>query len=62
MKKLKKYLVVGVYTDNHQRWAEAYDAEDPDHAEEQAHNSVNGEGDGLIIAGVIDMSTCKVVA
>jgi len=59
---VKEYLVVGVYADNHQRWAESYQAEDPEHAEEQAHNSVNGDGGGLIIAGVIDCSTGSVVA
>ena len=48
--KLKQYTVIGVYADNHQRWAESFMAEDVAHAEEQAQDSAGGD---LIIAGVV---------
>lgn len=50
---MKTYTVIGVYEDNgYQRWAEAFQAEDVDHAEEQAKDSAESSGGELIIAGV----------
>lgn len=54
---LVKYTVVGVYEDSTepdgapQRYAEAFWAENPEHAEEQARNSA---GETLVVAAVID--------
>lgn len=48
---LRHYTVIGVYEDNgYQRYASYFQAEDPDHAEEQARNE---GGDSLVIAGVV---------
>jgi hypothetical protein len=56
---MKKYLVVGVYADDLQRWADSFVARDPVEAEELAHKAT---GDyELIVAAVIDMETCEVV-
>ena len=51
--KLKKFTVIGIYADNNQRWAQCFDAEDTDHAEEQAQDSAASEDHELIIAGVV---------
>lgn len=57
---MKKYLVVGVYEDDLQRWADSFMARDPIHAEELAHKAT-GKYE-LIVAAVIDMEACEVVA
>lgn len=61
MSDLTTYTVIAVYSDNHQRWAESFEAEDPDHAEEQAKDSASASGLTLIIAAVI-VGDCEVVA
>ena len=49
---MKTYTVIGIYADNHQRWAESFQAEDVEHAEEQAQDSARAQDCELIIAGV----------
>jgi hypothetical protein len=51
---LKTYTVVGIYEDNHQRWAESYQADDAAHAEEQALDSAKSQDCELLIAAVIE--------
>lgn len=59
----KKYLVVGIWEDGGGRWADSYEAESPEEAEEMAKAEYETDESGeLIIAGVIDAETCVVVA
>jgi len=48
--KLKTYTVIGVYAEDDQRFAEAFEAVDPDGAEQQAHDYAEAE---IVIAGVV---------
>ena len=57
---MKKYLVIAIYADDEQRWADSFDAADPQEAERMAHESVLPNE--IIIAGVIDTETITVVA
>lgn len=50
---MKTYTVIGIYADNHQRWAESYQADNPEHAEEQALDSAKSQDCELIIAGTV---------
>ena len=56
---MTRYLVVGIYADNNQRWAESFMAADAEHAEKQAHDATGHE---LIIAAVITGEDMVVVA
>lgn len=47
---MQNYLVIGIYSDDYQRFAEAYEAETSDEAEQIALDL----HPGLIIAGVLN--------
>lgn len=51
---LTDYLVVGIYADNHQRYAQQFQAASPEGAEKKAQRHVSKTGETLIIAAVID--------
>lgn len=55
-KKLKKtYTVIGIYADNHQRYADSFKAVDAEDAEQQATAlAQKEEGCELLIAGVVE--------
>jgi hypothetical protein len=54
------YLVVGLYEDDGQRWADSFLARDPVQAEEMAHKATHPNA--LVVAAVIEVATGKVVA
>lgn len=58
MPNLRKFMVVGVWCDDHSRFADSIEAETPEQAEELIIEQYTGEssddfGGGLIIAGVL---------
>lgn len=56
---MKHYLVVGVYEDDHERFATSVSAKNPAEAEAAARKEATGE---LIVAAVIEGTALKVVA
>lgn len=53
MPPMHAYLVIGIYADNHQRYADTFDASTPDEAEEMAQDAAKAAHTSLIIAGVL---------
>lgn len=49
----KPYTVIGVYLDNHKRYADTFIALSPSHAEKQAMDAAESS---LLIAGVVERS------
>lgn len=50
-----KYLVIGIYADNDQRFADSYETETPEEAQELAIREADAyEGTQLIVAAVIE--------
>jgi len=49
---VRKYLVLGTYEDDGARWADSYEAESPQAAEEMAL----ADYPGIVIAGVVPAS------
>lgn len=51
---MTEYLVIGLYADNHQRFADTYRARTAEGAERQALAAAHERGEGdLIVAGVL---------
>lgn len=57
--KTREWLVIGIYEDNNQRWAEKIKALTPCEAEHKAVAKVQRQGNSLIVAAV--MSGSKIV-
>jgi hypothetical protein len=55
-KGMREYMVIGVYEDNLQRWAQSFVADSPEDAESKAQDAVSRCGSHLIIAAVMDGS------
>jgi hypothetical protein len=52
---MAQFLVIGIYLDDMQRFADTYEADTPEAAEAQAPA-------GVTVAGVVDEATLQVVA
>jgi hypothetical protein len=50
---MREYMVIGVYEDNLQRWAQSFVAGSPEDAESKAQDEVARAGSHLIIAAVL---------
>ena len=50
---MKTYTVIGIYADNHQRWMQAFQADNPEDAEEQAQDCAKAQDCELLIAGTV---------
>lgn len=55
----KKYLVIGLYKETDERWAETVETDDPEQLETLAAVVAPCE---VTIAAIIDKETCEVVA